>query len=46
MENVNTSQPILQRKLILDESKIEKVNYYKSLKDDSYSYHSVLVNGY
>ena len=46
LENVNTSQPILQRKFILDESKVENVNYYKSLKDDSYDYHSDLVNGY
>ena len=46
LENVNTSQPILPRKLKLDEFKIEKVNNYKSLKDDSYDYHSDLVNGY
>ena len=46
LEDVNTSQPILQRKLILDESKVEKVNCYKSLKDYSYNYNSDLVNGY
>jgi len=48
LEDINTSQPELPEERKLDESKVDKVNYYQKLKEESYhySYHDDMVNGY